>query len=216
MSMRVILARHGETQWNVEGRHQGQTFDIPLSEAGRAQALALGRRLAGQPIARAVASPLLRARQTAELALGDRAGLLTTDARLVEISHGAWEGRLASELQAEQPELRQAWRETPHLVRLPGGESFQDVAERAWPALRDACAGLGPEEVALVVTHDGVNRALLARILGLDLSRVWAFRQAAVCINLLEGSDLERLQVVRLNDAAHVTDLFGEAVHRLL
>jgi len=214
--VRIILARHGETQWNVDGRHQGQTCDIPLSPAGRAQALALGRRLAEAPIARAVASPLLRARETAELALGDRAPMLTLDPRLVEISHGEWEGRLASEIQAEQPELRRAWRETPHLVTLPGGESFRDVETRAWPALRDACGGLGEEDTVLIVTHDGVNRALLARILGLDLSRVWIFRQAATCINLLEGIDLEHLQVARLNDVSHINNLFGECVHRKL
>jgi len=214
--MRILLARHGETLWNVEGRHQGQTCDIPLSDRGRAQAQALGRRLAGLEIARAVASPLLRARETAELALAGRPLVLGLDPRLVEISHGDWEGRLAQDIQAEQPALRRAWRETPHLVRLPGGESFQDVAERAWPAFREACSGAGPGEVVLIVTHDGVNRALLCRILGLDLSRVWAFRQAAACINLLEGDDLENIQVVRLNDASHLVDLFGEAVHRQL
>jgi probable phosphoglycerate mutase len=214
--VRILLARHGETQWNVDGRHQGQTFDIPLSEAGREQALALGRRLEGLPIARAVSSPLLRARQTAELALGDRAGQLILDPRLVEISHGDWEGRLAAEVQAEQPELRRAWRESPHRLTLPGGESFRDVGVRAYPAFREACAGLGAEDVVLIVTHDGVNRALLARILGLDLSRVWAFRQAATCLNLLEGQDLDHLQVVRLNDATHLNDLFGEVVHRKL
>jgi len=212
--MRIILARHGETQWNVEGRHQGQTFDIPLSERGREQALALGRRLKGLDIVRAVASPLLRARQTAELALGDRP--LTLDARLVELSHGAWEGRLTSEIQEAHPDLRRAWRETPHLVSPPGGEGFRDVEARAWPALCEACRDLGPEELAVLVTHDGVNRALLARILGLDLSRVWSFRQAPTCLNLLEGNDVDHLQVVRLNDAAHLHDLFGEVVHRKL
>jgi probable phosphoglycerate mutase len=214
--MRILLARHGETQWNVEGRYQGQTFDIPLSGTGRGQAQALGRRLEAQPILRAVASPLLRARETAALALGARAALLTVDPRLVELSHGQWEGRLAAEIQAEAPDLRRAWRETPHLVRPPGGESFRDVEARAWPAFREACEGLGPEEAVFILTHDGVNRALLARIMGLDLSRVWAFRQAAACVNLLEGKDLEHLQVVRLNYASHLFDLFGETVHRKL
>ncbi len=214
--MRILLARHGETAWNVEGRHQGQTFDIPLSPVGRDQAAALGRRLEGLPVARAVSSPLLRARQTAELALGDRRDRLTLDPRLVEISHGTWEGRLATEIESEQPDLRRAWRETPHLVRLPGGESFQDVTDRAWPAFLDACAGLEREDIAFIMTHDGVNRALLAKILGLDLSRVWAFRQAATCLNLLEGDGPDRLQVVRLNDASHLVDLFGEVVHRKL
>ena len=214
--MRILLARHGETQWNVEGRTQGQGYDIPLSEAGRAQARQLGVRLAGLPILRAVASPLLRARETAELALGDRAGQLTLDARLMEISHGEWEGLTAEEVRARFPEVQRAWRETPDQVTLPGGESFRAVDARAWPAFRAACAGLGAEDIVLMVTHDAVSRAILCRVLGLELARVWAFRQAPTCLNLLEGNDLDHLQVVRLNDASHLAPLFGEVVHRKL
>ena len=214
--MRILLARHGETLWNVEGRCQGQGYDIPLSAAGQAQAAALGLRLAAQPIHRAVASPLLRARQTAELALGDRAGLLTFDPRFMEISHGQWEGLTQDEIRAAFPGLQQAWRETPDQVQLPGGESLREVDARAWPAFLEACAGLGAEDVALILTHDAVNRALLCRVLGLPLSRVWTFRQASACLNLLEGSDPEHLQVVRINDASHLIPLFGEVVHRRL
>ena len=214
--MRILLARHGETQWNVEGRTQGQGYDIPLSEAGRAQARQLGARLAGLAIHRAVASPLLRARETAELALGDRAGQLTLDGRLMEISHGEWEGLTAGEVRTRFPEVQRAWRETPDRVTLPGGESFQAVDARAWPAFRAACAGLGAEDVVLMVTHDAVSRAILGRILGLELARVWAFRQAPTCLNLLEGPDFDNLQVVRLNDASHLAPLFGEVVHRKL
>jgi probable phosphoglycerate mutase len=214
--MRILLARHGETPWNVEGRSQGQTFDIPLSAAGQAQARALGARLAGLTLTRAVASPLLRARETAELALGARAGLLTFDPRLVEISHGLWEGRLAEEIRADFPEIQKAWRETPDRVTLPDGESLRMVADRAWPAFEAACRGLGAEDVVLLVTHDAVCRVLLCRVLGLDLARVWAFRQAPACLNLMEGTDLDHLQVVRLNDASHLTPLFGEPVHRKL
>jgi probable phosphoglycerate mutase len=214
--MRILLVRHGETQWNVEGRCQGQGFDIPLSPAGRAQATALGARLAGVPIVRAVASPLLRARQTAELTLGDRAGMLTLDPGLKEINHGEWEGRVPGEIRAGWPELQRAWREHPDQVQLPGGESLAQVAARAWPAVRSACAGLGAEEIVLIVTHDAVCRTVLGRILGLPLARVWAFRQASTCLNLIEGTDLDHLQVVRLNDASHQTPLFGEVVHRKL
>jgi phosphoserine phosphatase len=214
--MRILLARHGETSWNVEGRHQGQGFDIPLSEVGQAQAAALGQRLKALPLARAVASPLLRARGTAEIALGDRAEMLRLDPALMEIAHGEWEGRLASEIREQYPDLQRAWREAPHTVTLPGGESFQRVLDRAWPAFCRACEGLGPEDTLLLVTHDGVNRVVLCRILGLPLERVWAFRQAPTCLNLLEGSDPEHLAVVRVNDATHITALFGEVVHRKL
>jgi broad specificity phosphatase PhoE len=214
--MRILLARHGETTWNTEGRHQGQSCDVPLSAAGRAQAQALAVRIKDEPVARAVASPLLRARQTAEIALGERAGMLSLDAGLMEISHGEWEGRLASEIREAYPELQRAWRERPHTMRPPGGESLQEVQDRAWAALRQASEGLGEEETLLLVSHDGVNRVLLCRVLGLPLSRVWSFRQAPTGLNLLEGPDPDRLVLVRLNDASHLSPLFGEAVHRKL
>lgn len=213
--MRILIARHGETPWNAEGRYQGQC-DIELSPIGEAQARALGQRLAEVPITRAVASPLERARRTAELALGARAAMLETDAGLAEIAHGEWEGRLAAEIEASDPERLRAWRAEPETVRMPGGESLAEVMERAWPALVRACAGLGAGDTLLLVSHDAVNRLLLARVLGLPLARLWRFRQAPATLNLLEGEDVESLEVVRLNDSHHHTALFGEAVHRAL
>ena len=214
--MRILLARHGETAWNAEGRYQGQE-DIPLSPVGQAQARALGERLRGVRIDRAVASPLSRALRTAELALGEeRACMLTTDDGLKEIAHGEWEGLLTHEIRARDPERLRAWRETPHEVLMPRGESLQHVLDRAWPALERAGMGLQANDTLLIVAHDAVNRVLLCRVLGLPLQRLWSFRQAPTTLNLLEGPDVEHLDVVRLNDCAHHTALFGEAVHRAL
>ena len=216
--MRIVLARHGETPWNAEGRYQGQE-DIALSPVGIAQATALGERLREVRIDRAVASPLSRARRTAELALGEaRAPMLSLDAGLMEIGHGEWEGLLASEIGARDPARLAAWREAPETVQMPGagGESLQQVLDRAWPAFARATQGLGADDTLLVVAHDAVNRVLLCRVLGIPLSRLWGFRQAPTTLNLLEGADIDRLEVVRLNDASHHTALFGEAVHRAL
>ncbi len=214
--MKILLARHGETRWNAEGRYQGQ-MDIPLSEVGEGQARLLGERLKDVAIARAIASPLSRARSTAELALGEaRVSELGLDIDLQEIAHGEWEGLLASEIRERDPELLRAWREAPETVQMPGGESLQQVLDRAWPAFESAVEGLGADDTLLVVAHDAVNRVLLCRILGLPLSRLWSFRQAPTTINLLEGPDVNRLEVVRLNDCNHHTPLFGEAVHRAL
>jgi probable phosphoglycerate mutase len=216
--MRVLLARHGETPWNAEGRYQGQR-DIALSPVGEEQARKLGARLRDIVVTRAVASPLSRAVRTAQLALGeDRAAMLQADPGFQEIAHGDWEGLLASEIGARDPALLRAWRETPETVLMPGegGESLQHVLDRAWPALERACAGLGAEDLLLVVAHDAVNRVLLCRILGLPLSRLWTFRQAPTTLNLLEGPSPGRLELVRLNDCQHHTPLFGEAVHRAL
>ena len=214
--MRILLARHGETPWNAEGRYQGQE-DIPLSPVGEAQARALGQRLQDTRIDRAVASPLSRAKRTAELALGEaRAGALQVDAGLLEIAHGEWEGLLASEIAARDGQRLQAWREQPDTVQMPGGESLQQVLDRAWAALQRACNGLDDDATVLLVAHDAVNRVLLCRILGMPLRRLWGFRQAPTTLNLLEGPDVDRLEVVRLNDCSHHTALFGEAVHRAL
>jgi broad specificity phosphatase PhoE len=214
--MKILLARHGETRWNAEGRYQGQ-MDIPLSEVGEGQARLLGERLKDVAIARAIASPLSRARRTAELALGEaRLPQLDLDLDLQEIAHGEWEGLLASEIRERDPERLRAWREAPETVQMPGGESLQQVLDRAWPALEKAAAGLGADDTLLIVAHDAVNRVLLCRILGLPLSRLWSFRQAPTTINLLEGPDVHRLELVRLNDCNHHTPLFGEAVHRAL
>ena len=191
--MRLLLARHGETAWNAEGRYQGRE-DIPLSATGEAQARALGERLRELRIDRAVASPLARARRTAELALGDaRSPMLSLDEGLLEIAHGTWEGLLAPEIREQDPDRARAWRDTPHEVLMPGGESLQHVLDRAWPALERAGAGLG-----------------------LPLAHLWRFRQAPTTLNLLEGPDVDHLDLVRLNDCAHHTPLFGEAVHRAL
>lgn len=216
--MRILLARHGETPWNAEGRYQGQV-DIPLSDVGIAQARALGARLGDVRIDRAVASPLARTAQTARLALGAaREPLLAFDPGLLEIGHGDWEGLLASEIAQRDPERLRAWREAPDTVQMPGagGESLQQVQDRAWPAFARACAGLGAQDTVLIVAHDAVNRVLLCRLLGIPMRRLWGFRQAPTTLNLLEGPDVETLEVVRLNDCSHHTALFGEAKHRAL
>ena len=214
--MRILLARHGETPWNAEGRYQGQ-IDIPLSPVGESQARALGERLKDVRIDRAVASPLSRAQLTARLALGDaRADMLQTDADLQEIAHGEWEGLLASEIQQKDPARLLAWREEPENVLMPGGESLRQVLDRSWRGLARATEGLGEDDTLLVVAHDAVNRVLLCRILGLPIARLWTFRQAPTTLNLLEGPSVEQLEVVRLNDCAHHTPFFGEAKHRAL
>ena len=214
--MRILLARHGETPWNAEGRYQGQ-IDIPLSPVGEGQANAMGQRLKDVRIDRAVASPLSRAQLTARLALGDaRADMLQTDADLQEIAHGEWEGLLASEIQQKDPARLLAWREEPENVLMPGGESLRQVLDRSWRGLARATEGLGEDDTLLVVAHDAVNRVLLCRILGLPIARLWTFRQAPTTLNLLEGPSVEQLEVVRLNDCAHHTPFFGEAKHRAL
>ncbi len=215
--MHILLVRHGETSWNREGRYQGRT-DVPLSPDGEAQVAALAVRLAHVPIAVAVSSPLARARRTAEVVLGGRGTPLELDAGLIEISHGEWEGQLSSDVEAAHAEMLGTWRSRPDrdVPAGPSAETLGDVEARAWPVLERVAERLRGDETALVAAHDAVNRVLLCRILGLPLTRVWAFRQAPATLNVLSGPSLRELQLVRLNDAEHAAPLLQEALHRAL
>jgi probable phosphoglycerate mutase len=215
--MNILLVRHGETSWNREGRYQGRT-DVPLSESGERQVAALADRLAHLSIAIAVSSPLARARRTAEVVLGARGMRIELEEGLVEISHGAWEGQLSSDVAAAHAAMLGTWRDRPDrdVPAGPGAETLGDVEARAWPVLERIAGRCGESDTALVAAHDAVNRVLLCRILGLPLTRVWAFRQAPATLNVLSGPSLRELQVVRLNDSEHVAPLLQEALHRAL
>jgi probable phosphoglycerate mutase len=215
--MNILLVRHGETTWNREGRYQGRT-DIPLSETGQAQVQRLGERLRNVPIAAAIASPLSRAKTTAEAVLAGRTLALELDPGLLEISHGAWEGKLASEVERDHAEMFGVWRTAPgrDAPAGPGAESLGDVEARAWPVLEKLCARLGADDTGLIAAHDAVNRVLLCRVLGLPLQQVWKFRQAPATLNVLSGRSLTELQVVRLNDCEHSEPLLHAAQHRAL
>lgn len=218
--MNVLLVRHGETAWNREGRYQGRT-DIPLSPDGEAQVRALGQRLAHLPIDIAIASPLSRAKNTAQAILAGRATPLELDEGLLEISHGQWEGQLASDIELSHAEMFGTWRSRPDrdVPAGPEAETLGDVEDRAWPVLVRVFArleALGPDATALIAAHDAVNRVLLCHVLGLPLSRVWMFRQAPATLNVMSGRSLEELQLVRLNDSEHSAPLLREATHRAL
>ncbi|HLL22897.1 MAG TPA: histidine phosphatase family protein [Kofleriaceae bacterium] len=215
--MNILLVRHGETAWNREGRYQGRT-DVPLSPTGEAQVRALGLRLAHVPIARAVSSPLSRARHTAEAILQGRDTTLELDDGLLEISHGAWEGQLSSDVEAAHAEMIGAWRTRPDrdVPAGPGAETLGQVELRAWPVLERLTRNLGEHDTLLLAAHDAVNRVLLCRVLGLPLTRIWAFRQSPATLNVLSGPTLGELAVMRLNDAEHVGPLLEEALHRAL
>lgn len=160
----LFLVRHGETDWNAEGRWQGQT-DVPLNAAGRAQARELAGRLRGAGLSIVASSDLLRARTTAEIVAAELGlALRPADHRLREQGFGDFEGLTAQECAARYPA---AWvryaadsRATP-----PGGESAGEVLARVVPALREVAA-LG--SAALVVMHGRALRTFVRDVLGAE------------------------------------------------
>lgn len=155
----VFLARHGETNDNLEPfRFQGYT-DTPLNETGRAQAHKLAQRVAPDGFASLWASDLSRARETAEI-VGARIGLTPTlDPRLREGYRGRWEGHLMRDIEGTEPELYAAWRRPDPDFRFPEGESLPEQQERVSAALA-AIHRTGPLP-ALAVCHGGSIRVML-------------------------------------------------------
>ena len=116
---RIILVRHGETTWNVEGRYQGQE-DTPLSERGLEQGRLLAEGLKNIPLDRAISSPLQRSFKTCQFCADLHDLSVSADERLSEINHGSWEGRLASEIAEAYPEDFARWHSQPHLFCVRG------------------------------------------------------------------------------------------------
>tara|TARA_Y100001934_G_scaffold207365_1_gene245199 strand:- start:817 stop:1410 length:594 start_codon:yes stop_codon:yes gene_type:complete len=159
--MSLLIARHGQTDWNLAGRWQSVS-DIPLNAEGQKQAARLAALLKarGYALNRLVASPLLRAQETARV-LGKALGCaVKTDSALIELDLGQFEGRLESELRAEDPAGYDAWRESCYLRAAPGGETIHDVASR----VADFITGLDSDGDTLIVGHQGVNMAIKAKL----------------------------------------------------
>ncbi len=154
----VYLARHGQTAYNLERRFQG-LLPVPLDETGRAQAAELAEQAAAHPFVMLWCSPLLRARQTADI-VAERIGLEPVeDERLVETDAGDWTDRRFAEVLAEDPEGFAAFVAGDPYFRFPGGESFADQSRRVAAALADIERAEVP---ALVVCHGQVIRLALA------------------------------------------------------
>jgi broad specificity phosphatase PhoE len=172
----VYLARHGQTAYNLEGRFQGQ-LPVPLDGTGREQAADLAERAAAHGFAALWCSPLLRARETADV-VADRLGLEPReDARLMETDAGDWTNRSFAEIQAEAPEQFAAFATADPGFAFPGGESFAEQEERVAAALQEVERGRLP---ALVVCHGMVIRAAFARRAGHAVKRFERLPNAAL------------------------------------
>ncbi|HET6920015.1 MAG TPA: histidine phosphatase family protein [Jiangellaceae bacterium] len=170
MSRRMVLWRHGRTEWNASGRFQGQ-IDIDLDEIGRAQAWESARRLAALEPDLLVSSDLKRTRDTIA-ALAEITGKpIQLDPRLRETFAGDWQGLTGGEIASRYPEEYKAWRAGDPVLRVGGGETRQDVAERMAAAVRDIAAKLADDGLAVLTTHGGAARLGIAALIGMALER---------------------------------------------
>ena len=199
---RIILVRHGETEWNRVERFRGRA-DVPLNEKGLLQAEATARRLGSRsPAAAVYSSPLSRAVKTAQ-AIAERQSLrVQVHKGLVDIDYGDWQGLSAEEVNRRWPELLAAWYQAPHMVRIPGGESLDELRARCASVVKEIATRHSGSTVVLVA-HTVVNRIILLFVLGLDNSRFWHLRQDTCAMNEIEV-DGEEFILVSMNDTCHL------------
>ncbi|MDZ7954749.1 histidine phosphatase family protein [Nostoc sp. DedQUE09] len=210
--VRLLLVRHGETDWNRQTRFQGQ-IDVPLNDNGRQQSQKAAKFLQNVDIDFAVSSTMLRPKETAEIILKQHPNVkLELQDGLREISHGLWEGKLETEIEQEFPGELQRWRLIPTQVQMPEGENLQQVWERsvaAWQSILQAASN-NQSKTVLVVAHDATNKTLLCHVLGLSLENFWSFRQGNGAVSVIDyPAGIEGLPVLQ---AMNITYHFGGGV----
>ena len=189
---RLLLVRHGETNWNKESRFQG-IRDIPLNDNGRSQSRKASTFLQNVPIDFAVSSSMLRPKETAEIILEQHPEVsLETTPELIEICHGLWEGMLELEIQAEYGELLQQWKDKPETVQMPEGENLQQVWDRgvaAWNKIAEDHSNTDTPKTVLVVAHDAINKVILCYLLGLKPDNFWNIKQGNCAVSVIDYPD---------------------------
>jgi len=198
--MKLILVRHGETDWNKERRYQGQ-LDVPLNARGRWQAEHAAGALAGLPVDYLISSDLQRALATAE-AIGSVCGRgVTADPRLREMSYGKWEGLTVDEIKEHYDGEYRHWRTDPATYPPEGGEGLAAAVRRVEHVLQDV-AQVEAETVVLV-SHGGTLRILLRYLLGLPPDAYWQFKIENASISTVQISAVGN-RLVRMNDTGHL------------
>lgn len=199
---KIILVRHGQTEWNRVERFRGRA-DIPLNETGLAQAEATGLRVAAewQPTA-IYSSPLSRAIQTAEAIARNFSLEVQRYPGLIDIDYGEWQGLSPDEARQRWPAELDAWYNAPEKARIPGGESLEELRTRAMSTVNELAASHPGQTIGLI-GHTVINRIILLGVLGLGNERFWRLRQEPCAINVFEA-EADDFTLASLNDTCHL------------
>jgi broad specificity phosphatase PhoE len=199
--LRLILARHGQTDWNASRRYQGHA-KVPLNKTGLQQAAALGQRLAHENIDAIYASDLPRAWQTAQIVAQACGQPVVAEPLLREMDFGDWQGRSHAEIHAQQADAPPGGHQEPLSYAPPGGETLGQLAERVGAAL-DRARRTQQGRTVLWITHGGPLRTLLCLVLGLGLEKNGLFYTHTASVSELHVYQ-ERTLLALLNDTHHL------------
>jgi alpha-ribazole phosphatase len=201
---RILLVRHGRVAWNARSAYTGWT-DIELDDWGLQEAGMVSKKLSSAPIKAVYSSDLIRARKTAEIIAKPHGLTVTNDKNLREINYGEWEGLGVDDIIANYGEdFYKTWTNDPENVRIPGGETFSELCQRAAPAA-ESIAKAHPGQTVVIVAHKSVNRVLLCHWLGLSVGSYKQIEQDNGAINSVVFSG-NRVVVETVNDVCHIVN----------
>ena len=206
---RILLIRHGETDWNRMRRFQGRS-DLPLNQKGKKQGDALAWALKDESITAIYSSPLTRAMEMARLIkVFHPSAPLFAEEGLMEMDLGEFEGMEGQRWAEQYPDFRKAWQENPASVTMPGGESLLEVQTRAVETLERITKLYPPEATLLLCSHNFVNLTILCHAMRIPLDRIRELRQETAALNVLcKQGELLWTQVV--NERSHL-EKYGES-----
>jgi alpha-ribazole phosphatase len=189
LPLRLVLVRHGETAWNKAGKYLGQS-NPGLNQKGKTQAQRAARLLYGENIDMVFSSDLLRAVETAHVIASVHKVPVKITPSLREINFGDWEGLTFAEIQTCYPQLLSEWLRDPFRVRIPGGETAEDVKERVIDAWNSVLRNASGEKTVVIVAHGGPLRVLLCQLTGIHPSCQWEFNlgHGETCVLLKNGN----------------------------
>jgi len=199
--MRLILVRHGETDWNKLGKCQGIS-DVPLNSTGEKQAMDLALSLKDEDITAIYSSDLQRAFNTART-ISEYHGIeIQIDERFREMDQGEFEGLEFTHIREKYGDVLKQWREEPEFLRIPGGESLTEVQERAWLGFKSLLDKHNGRNV-LVVTHNLTIITLLCKFSGKSLKSSREFIVHETSKTIIDCNDKE-FKIEILNDISHI------------
>ena len=201
--IRIILIRHGETEWNRLHRFQGRS-NISLNPKGNDQARALALTLKNETVAAIYSSPLERAIETAvHIGRFHSSAPLIKESGLQEMNLGDFEGMEAQRWVAEYQDFRKAWEENPAALAMPGGESLKDVQKRAVDTLERISKPYTSGNTLLICSHNFVIISLLCHALKVPLDQFRELKQDTAALNILFKNGVD-FKVEKINDCQHL------------
>lgn len=198
---KIYLIRHAESIANTKGIYQGQSYNTGLSLLGRKQARALVKTFRQIKFDIIFSSPLKRSLETSK----NLSGRLVIEKSIIETNHGLWEGLSKDEVSGRWPKIYKSWNKAPAEVRFPGGEKFEDTANRAFRWFKELT---NKEGTFAVVTHISIIQSILCKISGLSLNRIWDFNLQPTSVTLIESYSLAK--IVFINKTDHLEKLLSD------